>query len=279
MQQVSCYNCKSGRSTFYACENGFNLVKCDLCGLLFVNPRPRDEDILAAHQCGLHRGHKPLHTTGQFDPAKVQQYLAALRDIFPDASVLSGKSWLDIGCGHGELLHALQAFNGGTIHAKGHEPNVRKRESARRRGQDVDWLDLREHTGRFDIVSFLNVYSHLPDPPAMIAEWRRLLKPKGELLLETGDTAGFDSRDHLRPFSLPDHLSFASEQIVTGILKRAGFEIVSVRKCPGLERTFPRLARELIKVFWPHKTSVFRHLLNCRLYARTDMFIRARRTD
>jgi hypothetical protein len=116
----------------------------------------------------------------------------------------------------------------------------------------------------------------LPDPPAAIAEWGRLLKPGGEILLETGDTAGLDSSRHHRPFFLPDHLSFASERIVTDVLARSGFEILQVSKYPVVRLGALAVAKEIAKIFWPGKTSGLVRMVKQRMLGRTDMYIRAR---
>ena len=276
MQEVNCYSCGSDKNIFYASENGFNLVKCRECGLLFVNPRPTDEEIEQAHTLGVHRGKEMLEVTGSFSHVKVSSYMEILEDIYGSGLSLGGKTWLDIGCGHGEFLVALDRFSKGLVAARGIEPNIRKQKSAQRRGVDVGFFDLDKHADRYDVISFLNVYSHLPDPPTSILSWKRLLKPGGELLMETGDTAHFDSKDHYRPFYLPYHLSFASETIVGHILERTGFEILTIKKYPFFRVSALFLAKEIAKVLWPNKVSRLGYIMKHKLYSNTDMYVRAR---
>jgi SAM-dependent methyltransferase len=254
MQMVKCYNCQSNKNTFYASENSFNLVKCNECGLLFVNPRPDNEEISRAHKVGVHRGSEELHMTGSFSLSKISIYRDIFKDIYGDDFCLDNISWLDIGCGHGEFLLALQQVGGGRIIAKGLEPNAHKQKSAQERGLDVSNFEIDEHNEKYDVISLLNVYSHLPDPPAILLDWKRLLMSGGELLLETGDTASLLSKNHYRPFDLPDHLSFASEKIVVDILERVGFEIVSVNKYPYL-----RIRHCFLQVgIWPRSDGMSR---------------------
>lgn len=271
MQHVSCYNCASDETNVYAVENGFTLVKCRRCGLLYVNPRPNDDDIRRAHQMGLHRGAETLDVTGSFSPAKVQLYLDVL-DAFSGTEGLADRTtWLDIGCGHGEFLVALRRFSDGRIAARGVEPNTRKRQAARQKGLDVSYCERDAERGQYDAVSFLNVYSHLPDPPRSISSWKRLLKPGGTLFMQTGDTAELASRHHPKPFHLPDHLSFASQEIVEDILARCGFDVLRIKKYPLTEfRVWPAV-KELVKVFCPKRRSVLRDMIY-----HTDMYILAR---
>ncbi|MCE5212460.1 MAG: class I SAM-dependent methyltransferase [Deltaproteobacteria bacterium] len=225
-----CYNCESEQHKFYAQENGFQLVKCDKCGLLFVNNRPNDDEITQAHMQGKHRGINDFSVTGSYNSKKIPQYLHILKDLFSDD--LKAKTWLDIGCGHGEFITAVQTYSKNRIDVKGTDPNVHKQKSAQMRGLNVSYFDIDSHKERYDIISMLNVYSHLPNPPTFLKSLKKLLYPGSELILETGDTADFKAQDHYRPFYLPDHLSFASERIVVDILEKLGFEIVCIKKYP-----------------------------------------------
>jgi SAM-dependent methyltransferase len=272
---TNCYNCGSNSSSPYATENGFALVRCGNCNLLYVSNRPADNEISEAHRQGKHGGDKTFDITGHFEPAKIPHYLEVLRDLFDD-DLVGEKTWLDIGCGHGEFLTAVQRYGRGKIVVSGTEPNERKQQSARAHGLEVTYFDLVSHARKYDVVSLLNVYSHLPDPPAFLAMLRGLLNHHGELLIETGNSAGFDARSHYRPFYLPDHLSFASQDIVVGILQRLGFEIVSIRTYPLLSLRPLRILKEIAKALIPGRQSQLRYYLAWKKYANVDMFIRAR---
>jgi SAM-dependent methyltransferase len=281
MIDVSCYNCRSDRHDFYAEENGFTLVKCTDCGLLFVTPRPRESDILAAHRVGKHHGASSFDITGVFDRGKLRPYLRVLGDIY-DGHLASGTTWLDIGCGHGEFMLAVQRYSQGRVTIEGVEPNQHKRASARRRHLDVHDSDAAPPSGHYDVISLLNVYSHLTDPVSSIAAWSRLLKPGGELLIETGDTADLASEDHCRPLYLPDHLSFVSEAILRQVLERCGFVIVSVNKYPLVTAdpltVITEAAKAVRALMLPEYryTMKWQYLRRRHLYTRLDMYVRAR---
>jgi SAM-dependent methyltransferase len=277
MKITNCYFCGSEQHTFYAEENGFHLVKCDVCGLLFVEDRPNDSEIIQAHKQGIHihGGPNSYEVRGTFSLAKITTYLKVLEDLFK-GDLGNRKAWLDVGCGHGEFMMAVQEYSSGEVIVKGTEPNVHKQESALKRGLNVSYFEIESHEEKYDIISMLNVYSHLPDPPTFLNSLKSLLKPHGELILETGDTAGLSAKDHYRPFSLPDHLSFASEGTVVGILKRLDFEILSIRKYPLVQFDLNRIVKELVKTILPFYQSRLRWYLKRKLYSQTDMFIRAR---
>jgi SAM-dependent methyltransferase len=287
MKITNCYNCHSENRIFYAAENGYSLVKCCECGLLYLEDRPEHAQISQAHMQGKHAGLKELDVTGVFNISKVPDYLIILDDIFKGVHD-SKKDWLDIGCGHGEFIVALQKYSSGTICATGSEPNVHKQEAARKRGLNVSYFDIESLENKYDVISLLNVYSHLPDPPEFIKSLKKNMNPHSELIIETGDTADFSEKDHYRPFYLPDHLSFASERIVTDILLRLGFEIVSIHKypysnSPPLAFNPMWLAKEILKAVLPsYKSKIQEYLkiyFNRNLWSKTDMYIRARLTS
>lgn len=272
-----CYYCHSNQNFFYASENGFILVKCQHCGLLFVNPIPAESQINQSHSIGVHQGTNVLNVTGTFKKRKIPHFLTILNDFFTKSSDLHDKKWLDIGCGNGEFIAALNKFSNGKIRAIGLEPNILKQKIAQKKGLDVNYFDLEKHEERYDVISLLNVFSHLPDPPKAIASWSKLLNPNGLLLLKTGDTANLDSKNHFRPFYLPDHLSFGSEKLVVGILERTGFNILQIHKYPFLVPNFSNIIREFAKLFWPNQISSFRYLFKYYIYKTSIMYILAKR--
>ena len=280
MIQVSCYNCGSKDRASYATENGCNLVKCTSCGLLYVNPRPSDEEIEEGVKLGAHTAERTLHSTGRYMAAKVAIYHKILADIYGIELRNREQNWLDVGCGHGELLVTLKEISRNKVAAKGVEPNQFKIAAARERGLNVDYFNLALHDSVYDCISLLNVYSHLTNPCQFLQLVRQRLKPKGELLLETGDTANLPAPVHPRPFLLPDHLSFCSQEILLGVLKQNGFEIISVNKYPSIKIRFmkERILKEAIKLVLPHKKSQISTIYSWLRVAkyRTDMWIRAR---
>jgi len=201
--------------------------------------------------------------------------MGVLHDLYRD-DLGNLKTWLDVGCGHGEFMEAVIKYSGSSIDIKGIEPNTSKMESARRRNLEVSDSDLSVHEGKYDAVSILDVYSHLFDPPAFLSSLTRLLNPSGELILQTGDSARFSSEEHPKPFCLPDHLSFASEEIVVSILRRINFEIISIKKYPYFYREPKIIIKELAKLIVPKYNSNFKYYLKWKKYSGMNMYIRAR---
>ena len=280
MINVSCYNCGCVKAEPYASENGFNLMKCSSCGLLYVNPRPDDEEVATATTLGVHPGEHNLDMRGGFTSLKYKRYLKILPGLYGNELKRTDSRWLDVGCGYGEFLMALMSFSDGKVHVKGLEPMLAKREHARAHDWDVTDFDLSSHEETYDFVSLLNVFSHLPNPPQFLTMISRLLKPKGEILIQTGDTANLSAADQERPLYLPSHLSFVSEEILTDILKKCGYRIVSVKKYPEYDAAWLLMSavKELAKYCIPGRRGnlekVIRMYHFCRKF-KSDMFVRA----
>ncbi len=126
-----CYNCKSEEYDLFDKENGFNLVKCRNCGLLYVNPCPDNSEISKATVLGVHKGTKEQFVTGKYHRSRINEYLNVLKYFFTEESFQTGQlSWLDIGCGFGEFIEALEIYSNKQLHRCGIDPNEDKIKSA-----------------------------------------------------------------------------------------------------------------------------------------------------
>lgn len=276
--ETNCYNCGSSESTLYDVENGYHYVKCSGCGLIYLNPRPKEEDITSASYSGEHIGEKKINVTGRHKIRMIRSYLKKLSDFYKEGELqIKGAEWIDIGCGFGEFINSLKLFSNFQLNVCGSEPNKQKAMSCKKRGIEVDFIDLETHSKKYDYISLLNVYSHLPNPIIFLKKLKRLLKPGGELFIETGHTSHLPVKDHQRPYNAPDHLSFANREIVESILERIGFDIIETRiyrneslpKITNLNGVILQLAKIILR-----RGGNWRNFFN--KYPNRDMYIRAR---
>jgi SAM-dependent methyltransferase len=236
---------------------------------VYVNPRPPLESITRAAQTGMHAGERELKVTGTYGGRRrIDAYRARLSDVYgPGYFHGSGERWLDVGAGFGEFLEALGEASAGSLKTRGLEPNTTKAASARSRGLDVTFAELASLGERYHHISLLNVFSHLPDPPALLASLRELLEPGGELLLQTGNFAELEPDQIPVPLELPDHLSFANERLLRRVLGGAGFSVVAVKSYPMRAQVKrPVLSRKRKLASTPQRQCL-------------DLWIRARRPE
>ncbi|MGH7557858.1 MAG: class I SAM-dependent methyltransferase [Gemmatimonadota bacterium] len=233
LEQISCPYCKGEDSRPWAEDNGYSAVQCTSCGFVFVNPRPPLDGIEEATKTGLHETEAgKLDVVGPlgFRRAKVKMFKERLRELFP-GDALFGREvrWLDIGCGFGELLVAVEDLVAPGSVIEGVEPSEPKARVARQRGLRVKGGTLEEVDRNYSFLSMINVFSHLPQPRSFLTALPKVLEPGGRLLLVTGNGADVPPTEYPDPLFLPDHLVFAGETHVRGLLEETGFEVIRIR--------------------------------------------------
>ena len=271
---MNCYNCKSKENTFFTSENGYNLVECLNCKLLFVENPPSLTQITNSTIQGVHKGNEAINVQGSFDELKIEMYKTILLDLYT-INELKDLNWLDVGCGYGEFLLSIKSFSD-TISLKGSEPNTFKRDFAVKKGLDVGFFEIEDLKEKYEVISLLNVYSHLPNPVEFLTSLKNKLTEKGELIIETGDRTFYNSKNIPKPLYLPDHLSFTTEKNLKKMLEDIGFSIISIKKYPILKLNVKTFIKEFIKLLSPvHKTRI-RYFFSKKALIESDMYIRAK---
>lgn len=250
LERVNCYFCGDTEAAVWGVEAGYQAVKCATCGLVYVSPRPRLEHIDEAARTGQHATEAGLITvTGSYRHRRVRKHERVLRRLLEGVANTHPVRWLDIGAGFGELVEAAEnVFPRAEV--LGIEPNEAKRRSALERGITLSGARLAElPEARFHVVSLMNVWSHLPDPPTFFSDVRKLLTDGGRVLVQTGAAADLaNAGEYPDTLLLPDHLSFAGERHVVGTLARAGFhvEAISRERADTLEFALVQAAKRLL---------------------------------
>ena len=181
LETIMCPYCGSGDSRHWADERGFVAVRCQACSLIYCNPRPSLAAINSAVRTGVHgvEAHR-LDVRARRTGAKVRYYRRAFRSLFDDLWRRGRPiSWLDVGAGYGEVLEAVTALAPAGSHVEGLEPMKPKADVARRRGFTIVEDYLRPEHAKVDVVSVVDVFSHIPSFSGFLADVRRVLLPVG----------------------------------------------------------------------------------------------------
>lgn len=232
-ETINCPYCNESKSTPWAKENGFTAVKCLGCGLVYVNPRPSQSLINEAVQTGVHSEVDIGRTVlSRRVGTKVARYKKILASMFGDVWKDSGRfSWLDVGAGYGEFIEAISALAPSGSKIEGLEPMKPKAVHARARGLTIRENYLSEVSEKFDFLSLINVFSHIPDFRVFLKDVKKVLKVNGEFFLETGNAGDLISSHEVpSELGLPDHLVFAGQQHIIGYLSEAGFSIKEIKR-------------------------------------------------
>lgn len=228
LEHIPCPFCGNDSHRPWGTENGYQAVKCEACGLVYVNPRPAADKISEATRLGQHETESgQLTVTYTYSRRKIRRYAQRIRSLYREE--ITGNqpmSWLDIGAGFGELVEALQMVLPESSEVVGLEPMQPKVAAARERGIVLQDGDLASIDRQFDAVSLFNILSHLPDVDGFLAQAAGLVKPGGSLLLVTGNGGDLETREEYPDrLDLPDHLLFAGKDHITTFLGRQGLTV------------------------------------------------------
>lgn len=171
-------------------KNGYELVQCRDCGLLFVAnpPDPQALQKLYSFEAGYHTELAADDWAARHHRAEARRNLATLQ-----RHVRQGRL-LDIGCSTGLFLEGARDAG---FDAIGIEYSPDSARVAQAKGLDVAVGALtadRYAEASFDIITLWDVIEHLPDPQATLAVAVRMLKPGGLLVAKTPNCDGWYPR-------------------------------------------------------------------------------------
>lgn len=201
------------------------LVRCKNCGLLYLNPRLRADVVIEGYSTGSDENFVSQAAGRERTFAKSLKMIERLR---PQRGHL-----LDVGTAGGSFLTVAKQAGWDVA---GCEPNRWMCEWANKHyGLQVvpgTIADMRLKDGTFEVVTLWDVLEHTPDPKATLLECKRVLKPKGLLVVNYPDIESLVSRLMGRRwvFLLSVHLYYFTPKTLTKMLKELGFRLIQRRR-------------------------------------------------
>ncbi len=164
-----------------------------------------------------------------------EQYLDDVAEEIQFVCGLPPGKILDVGCGLGWFLHAVEwpapeASDRKWVIAGTEISNV-ARLSADAAGVRVYWLLAEVPTDSWDVIRCHHVIEHMERPILELDEMHRLLKPGGWLLMSTPDFGGPCAEhfgDRYRMLHDPTHCSLFTNESMHRFLRDGGFSIERV---------------------------------------------------
>lgn len=225
MTTLPCNLCGRASGSPLVNTGEFEVVRCDFCGLAFVNRAFASDELAALYDEGYYNSDdERLYSNYLGEAGKrissSREKVAQLRRF------ARGGRLLEVGCAAGFFLEAAREH----FDVEGVELSAFASDHARRvLGHSVHTgtvFSAQFAAGSFDAVVLWDVIEHVADPRGLLAEIRRVLKPGGVIALTTGNIDSFIARRDLANWRLlapPYHLFYFSTQTMRVMLGSLGF--------------------------------------------------------
>lgn len=203
-------------------EHG-DIVKCNLCGMVYNNPMPDPDTLLDIYKAV----EDPLY----LEESKAREYtfkgsLDQLHQFIKPPGKL-----LDVGCYTGAFMEVAAAAD---WVVSGTELSAWAAKIARESHVGPVYEDSMEKLpvapGSFDVITFWDVMEHLTEPRAFLRDAARLLKPGGILAFSTHmvDSKAARIMGTRYPFFMDMHVVHFSRNTVKRILEEQGYRLLKI---------------------------------------------------
>jgi len=230
----ACHVCEGGRVYYLFSTSDYRVVRCDDCGLVFLNPQPSDDELARIYGANYFLGSES--EAGRQAVSEIKQVTATLylSEIRRYHGSVNGRL-LEIGCGDGDFLAVAEADG---WHVTGIEYSPAACEKARQRLKNGEVFSGELQSAgmaaeQFDLCVVSDVLEHVRSPLDLLREIHRVLKPGGALFIATPSIDSWSAR-FLRQKWMEfkaEHLTYFDHQTLQTVLFKSGFRDVVVQ--PG----------------------------------------------
>lgn len=224
-----CYLCHS-QTEFFLKKQGYKLYKCPSCGLITTEfHRNYLSFVQKFYSKGYFTGDPKYSAFSGYEKDKVcitrnlNKVLQKVRPYVPAQAKL-----LDAGCAMGYMVELAQSYG---YKGYGFDPSTyalsRASASVSKylKQATIDSASYPKHY--FDVVTMTDIIEHVSDPIKNLKKIRNFLKPKGIVVIATGDTESLAAkilRKRWTFFIPPQHLIFMSKKNLKEILNKSGYK-------------------------------------------------------
>ena len=245
MEYVNCTLCDRDdvqvlfkkRDKFGITDDEFNVVECQRCRLLYVNPRPTQEEIRKYYPETYSwketlAGHSFL-TKGVRKLEKAYRY-HLLKDEVAKVQKFTGRTFgkvLDIGCGTGDRLDVFRRIGFETYGVETSDSADYAKEYLKLNVWKGDLFSAHFREDFFDLVTMYNVLEHTHNPMEVCKEAYRILKGDGFLIIQVPNKDSIQGKlfkKRWAAFDVPRDLYYFGCETICSLLRKVGFHVFKV---------------------------------------------------
>ena len=210
----------------------FDLVKNETFGFLETIPQPDLEKLPEYYKSDDYISHTDSKRNLFERTYHIIKKMALRRKLSLINSFSKQKgTLLDVGCGTGDFLEFSKQKGWRVV---GIEPNDQARAIANKKTNNSVYktnhlLNLENHS--FDIITLWHVLEHLPNLEEHIAEFKRLLKPNGTLIIAVPNYKSYDAKiykTYWAAFDVPRHLWHFSKESIKILMETFKMNVVKM---------------------------------------------------
>jgi 2-polyprenyl-3-methyl-5-hydroxy-6-metoxy-1,4-benzoquinol methylase len=239
---ITINNCPVCNSTnhhpFLACKDYtvskeiFQLVQCSSCNFVFTNPRPDNSNL------GKYYASKDYISHSNTKKGIVSKLYHLVRNYTLKKKIdlvsgyVSRGTLLDYGCGTGMFLNTGKTNGWNTL---GIEPDSGARQIASEMGLDVfedkEKLAVSNPNLNCQVITLWHVLEHVTDLKETLAFFKRILDPKGALLIAVPNYKSYDAQRYQEfwaAYDVPRHLYHFSDSTIKLLLENNGFKLTEM---------------------------------------------------
>lgn len=217
-----------GTDRLYGTTNRyFNVVECSNCALLRLDPKPTPEE-LATFYPETYWFEEAPSSAGRL--AEIyRQFVIGDHVWFVTRASRQPGPVLDIGCGGGSFLHAIEK-QGHTVYGSDISQKA-ARTALTQYGIPATCASLPHlpfRAGSFSVVTMFHVLEHLADPMAALEAAWHLLAPGGRVVVQVPNAACWQMLllgERWSGLDIPRHLIDFRAEDLEGLLEHCGFEV------------------------------------------------------
>lgn len=228
----ACHVCGGTKVYYLFSTSGHRVVRCDDCGLVFLNPQPSDKELSDIYTAQYFLGSESEE--GQREASQIKQ--ATGREYLSEITRYRGDKagrLLEVGCGDGDFLE-LAETQGWEV--TGIEYSAAACDRARQRLKRGNVLQGELTPGslaqeQFDLCVLSDVLEHVRSPLQFLRETHRVLKSGGTLFIATPSIDSWSARllrQNWMEFKAEHLIYFDSQTLQTALIK-AGFDHLVVQ--------------------------------------------------